>query len=77
MRREHWVLQASLAHSINDDSFAASGLDASALAVRALCRTRTGFGGGKICSVGAISRPVFPARKSRYLHIQREREQGA
>jgi hypothetical protein len=53
MRREHWALHASLAHSINDVSFAASGLDASALAVRALCRT--GFGGGKICSAGATS----------------------
>ena len=50
MRREHWALQASLMHSSNDNSFAASGLDASAFASRAL--GRTGLVGGKLCSVG-------------------------
>ena len=52
---------ASLAHSINDDSFAASVLYASAFAARALCRT--GFGGGKICSVGATSSTSFSRSK--------------
>jgi hypothetical protein len=61
MRREHWALQASLTHSSNDDSFAASGLDASAFAVRAL--GRTGFVGGKICSVGATSATGFSRSK--------------
>src|SRR5215471_20245400 len=61
MRREHWALQASLTHSINDDCFAASGLDASAFAVGAL--GRTGFGGGKICSVGATSATGFSRSK--------------
>src|SRR5262245_55111343 len=61
MRREHWALQASLTHSINDDSFAASGLDASAFAVGAL--GRTGFGGGKICSVGFASSTGFSRSK--------------
>src|SRR6516225_1248116 len=57
MRREHWALQASLTHSSNDDSFAASGLDASAFAVAAF--GRTGFVGGKICSVGVTSATGF------------------
>jgi hypothetical protein len=57
IRGEHWALQASLTHSINDDSFAASGLDASAFAGGDL--GRTGFGGGKICSVGAVSSTSF------------------
>ena len=52
-----WALQASLTHSINDDSFAASGLDASAFAGGDL--GRIGFGGGKICSVGAVSSTSF------------------
>jgi len=60
-RREHWALQASLTHSSNDDSFAASGLDAAAFAVRAL--GRTGFVGGKICSVGATSATGFSRSK--------------
>ena len=76
MRREHWALQASLTHCSNDDFLLASGLDASAFAVRAL--GRTGFAGGKICCVGVTSlAPVFLDRKSRYLHIQQEREQEA
>jgi hypothetical protein len=63
IRGEHWTLQASLTHSINDDSFVASGLDASAFAAKDL--GRTGFVGGKICSVGAtratgFSRSKFP-----------------
>src|SRR5262249_8464660 len=61
MRREHWALQASLTHSRSDDSFAASGLDASALAVGAL--GRTGFVGGKIGSAGATSATGFSRSK--------------
>jgi len=61
MRREHWALQASLTHSSNDDSFAASGLDAAAFAVRAF--GRTGFVGGKICSVGVTSATGFSRSK--------------
>src|SRR6516164_3872976 len=60
MRREHWALQASLTHSSNDDSFAASGLDATAFAVRAL--GRTGFVGGN-SSVGATSATGFSRSK--------------
>jgi hypothetical protein len=61
MRREHWALQASLTHSSSDDSFAASGLGAAAFAVRPL--GRTGFVGGKICSVGATSATGFSRSK--------------
>ena len=61
MRREHWALQASLTHSSNNDSFAAFGLDAAAFAVTAL--GRTGFVGGKICSVGATSATGFSRSK--------------
>jgi hypothetical protein len=50
---EHWTLQALLTHSINDDCFVASGLDAAAFAATGL--GRTGLVGGKICSVGATS----------------------
>jgi hypothetical protein len=56
-RREHWALQALLTHSINVVSFAASGLDASAFAVRAL--GRTGFAVGKICCVRVTSSTGF------------------
>jgi len=61
MRREHWALQASLTHSSKYDSFAASGLDAAAFAVRAL--GWTGFVGGKTCSVGATSATGFSRSK--------------
>ena len=57
IRGEHWALHASLTHSISDDSFAASGLDASAFAVRDL--GRTGFVGGKFRSVGAARSTTF------------------
>ena len=68
---EHWILQASLTHSISDELFVlsfASVLDASALAsgdLRAI-----GFVGGKIGS-------VFLGRNFRSPRIQREREQEA
>jgi hypothetical protein len=63
MRREHWALQASLAHSSNDVSFAAPVLvDAWAFAVWAL--GRAGFDGGRICSVGVTSATGFSRSKS-------------
>ena len=63
--REHWILQASLAHSISDDlsmrSFA-SVLDASTLAGVDLCVT--GFVGGKTGSVATAS--LIGSSRSKY-----------
>ena len=61
---EHWILQASLTHSISDELFVlsfASVLDASALASEDL--RGTGFVGGKIGSIGTASLIGFSRSK--------------
>jgi len=75
---EHWTLQASLTHSIKDEVFVpsfASGFDASALAGISLART--GFVGGKICSVGATSLIGFSSTFPQSAHPARARARGA
>jgi hypothetical protein len=75
---EHWTLQASLTHSIKDEVFVpslASGFDASALAGRGLART--GFVGGKICSVGATSLIGLSSTFPLSAHPARARARGA
>lgn len=62
---EHWILQASLAHSISDDLFMrsfASVLDASTLAGADLCGT--GFVGGKTGSV--VTASLIGSSRSKY-----------
>src|SRR5262245_10061363 len=62
---EHWILQASLAHSISDDLFMrsfASVLNASTLAGADLCGT--GFVGGKTGSVATAS--LIGSSRSKY-----------
>ena len=61
---EHWILQASLAHSISDESFVLSCvtvLDASALASEGL--RGSGFVAGKIGSIGTLSLIGFSRSK--------------
>jgi len=64
--REHWILQASLMHSISDEFFVLSFafvLDASAFSSADL--RRIGFVGGKIGSIGAASLIGFSRSKFR------------
>ena len=64
--REHWILQASLMHSISDEYFVLSFafvLDASAFSSADL--RRIGFVGGKIGSIGAASLIGFSRSKFR------------
>ena len=72
---EHWILQASLPHSISDERFVlsfASVLDASALDSADL--RRTGFAEGKIGSVGtAALTGVSRSKLSPHAHPARER----
>jgi hypothetical protein len=61
---EHWILQASLAHSISDELFMlsfVSVLDASALASEGL--RGSGFVAGKIGSIGTLSLIGFSRSK--------------
>ena len=71
---EHWILQASLPHSISDERFVlsfGSVLDASALDSADL--RRTGFAEGKIGSVGAATLIGFSRSKlSPHAHPARE-----
>jgi hypothetical protein len=75
---EHWILQASLTHSMSDALFALSFVSAfNALALAVQGSRGIGFVGDLFDSVGTASCIGFFFRNFRSPHIRRDREQEA